>query len=329
VYDRDVPFGSPFPCRDEVALLASTDSHAWPQTDLPRPSPPELPEDPLAQWPELRRVGTRLPLRAYLSEVWRRREFAVTVPLGELKAQNQDTVLGALWHLLNPLMLIVIYWFIFGVVLGVEGGTRRGVDNYLPFLIVGVITFNYTRSSIQTGARMIVKNRKLVQSINFPRAILPMSAMVSETLSHVYAIPVMFALLLIIPNGPSPMWSWLLLVPILVVHAMFNLGLSMAVARFSFHFRDAQQFLPYLLRLYLYMSGVLIPITGDLIGNDVVRTVLQINPMYNIIEMAREAVLDGGIVYPHVWLLGTGWAVLLLLFGFWYFRRAENEYGRV
>jgi hypothetical protein len=45
--------------------------------------------------------------------------------------------------------------------------------------------------------------------------------------------------------------------------------------------------------------------------------------------MAREAVLDGGIVYPHVWLLGTGWAVLLLLFGFWYFRRAENEYGRV
>ena len=274
-------------------------------------------------------MGIRLPLREYLAEVWRRREFAVTVPLGELRAQNQDTFLGQLWHLLNPLMLILIYWTIFGVILGVDGGSRRGVDNYLPFLIVGIITYNYTRSSIQAGARMIVKNRRLVQSINFPRAILPLSSMVSESISHLYAMPVMFALLLIIPNGPDPMWSWLLMIPILLVHAMFNLGLSMAVARFAFHFRDVQQFLPYVLRLYLYTSGVLIPITPELIGNDVIRLILQINPMYSIIEMAREAILDGGIVRPLVWILGPAWSLMLLIVGFWYFRRAENEYGRV
>jgi teichoic acid transport system permease protein len=307
----------------------ASDRHALPETGLPAPQPPDLPDDPTAAWPDLRRVGVHLPLRDYLTEVWRRREFAVTVPLGELKAQNQDTVLGQFWHLLNPMFLILIYWFIFGVILGVGGGARRGVDHYLPFLIVGVITYNYTRSSVQTGARMIVKNRKLVQSINFPRAILPLSAMVSESVSHLYAMPVMFGLLLIIPDGPSPMWSWLLMVPILLVHAVFNLGLSMAVARFAFHFRDVQQFLPYLLRLYLYMSGVIIPITGDLITNETIRTILQINPMYNIIEMAREAVLDGGIVDPQVWILGPAWAFGLLLFGFWYFRRAENEYGRV
>jgi teichoic acid transport system permease protein len=307
----------------------ATDRHAVPETGLPAPQAPDLPADPTAVWPDLRRVGIRLPLRDYLTEVWRRREFAVTVPMGELKAQNQDTALGQFWHLLNPMFLILIYWFIFGVILGVGGGARRGVDHYLPFLIVGVITYNYTRSSVQTGARMIVKNRKLVQSINFPRAILPLSAMVSESVSHLYAMPVMFGLLLVIPDGPAPMWSWLLMVPILIVHALFNLGLSMAVARFSFHFRDVQQFLPYLLRLYLYMSGVIIPITGDLIGNEVIRTILQINPMYNIIEMAREAVLDGGIVEPRVWILGPVWAVALLVIGFWYFRRAENEYGRV
>jgi len=308
--------------------LATPDPHAWPETDLPRPNV-EVPSDPTAVWPALRRVGIRLPLGEYLTEVWRRREFAVTVPLGELKAQNQDTALGQLWHLLNPLMLILIYWFIFGVILGVGGGPRRGVEHYLPFLIVGVITYNYTRSSIQTGARMIVKNRKLVQSINFPRAILPLSAMVSETLSHLYALPVMFVLLLVVPDGPEPMWTWLLIAPILLVHAAFNLGLSMAVARVSFHFRDVQQFLPYLLRLYLYVSGVIIPITHDLIENDALRTILQINPMYNIIEMSREAILDGAIVEPRVWILGPGWALVLLVFGFWFFRRAENEYGRV
>ena len=294
--------------------------------DLPEPQPPDLPSDPTARWPQLSRVGIRLPLRDYLTEVWRRREFTVTVPLGELKAQNQDTALGQLWHLLNPLLLIGIYYVIFGVLLDVE--ERGGVEAYLPFLIVGVITFNYTRSSVETGARMILKNRKLVRSINFPRAILPMSAMVSETLAHLYAIPVMLVLLLVIDGGPSVSWRWLLLVPVLLVHAAFNLGLGMIVARASFHFRDVRQFLPYALRLYLYGSGVIIPINAALIPQDAPRTLLQLNPMYAIIEMTRETLL-GGPIRPHVWMLGTAWALVVLVGGFWFFRRAENEYGRV
>jgi teichoic acid transport system permease protein len=295
-----------------------------PVTDLPPPPSLVLPPDPLAVWPDLRRVGSKLPLRAYLAEVWRRREFAVTVPLGELKAQNQDTVLGQLWHLLNPLFLIGVYYLIFGVILGIE--ERRGVDDYLPFLIVGIITYDFTRSSMQTGARMIVKNRKLMQSINFPRAILPLSAMVSETLAFLYGLPVMLVLLLI--AGVRPSWGWLLIPVVVVVQAAMNLGLAMITARLAFHFRDVQQFLPYLLRIWLYTSGVLIPINADMIGNDWLRRILQLNPMYSIIEMMREAVL-GGAIQSRVWIVGPVWALVLLVGGFWYFRRAENEYGRV
>jgi hypothetical protein len=129
-------------------------------------------------------------------------------------------------------------------------------------------------------------------------------------------------------GGPRPMWRWLLIFPIIVVHAAFNLGVSMAVARFSFHFRDVQQFMPYALRLYLYSSGVIIPLTDDLITHDGLRTVLQLNPMYNIVEMSRQAVL-GGDFTAQVWILGPAWALVLLLFGFWFFRSGENEYGRV
>jgi teichoic acid transport system permease protein len=301
--------------------------------DLQPVSAPDLPEDPAAAWPEVREVGVRLPLRIYLAEVWRRREFAVTVPLGELRAQNQDTVLGQLWHLLNPLMLIGIYFFLFQVVLNVE--SRRGVDNYLAFLTVGVITFNYTRSSIQSGARMIVKNRKLVQSINFPRAILPLSSMVAETVSHLYAIPVMFLVVLLAPGGIAtpveqggvrPMWSWLLIVPVMLVQLLFNLGAGMITARLAFHFRDVQQFLPYLLRLTLYASGVIIPLT--IIEQDLVREILKLNPIYNLIEMARGAVLYGTFE-PRTWLIGVTSTLTILVVGFWFFRRAENEYGNV
>ncbi len=271
-----------------------------------------------------------MPLGEYLAEVWRRREFAITVPLGELRAQNQDTALGQVWHLLNPLMLIGIYFFIFEVILQIE--ERRGIDNYLAFLAVGVITYNYTRRAVQSGARMIVKNRKLVQSINFPRAILPASAMVAETIAHLYALPVMFAMVLLAPgglfeeDGLRPMWRWVLIVPVLAIHLLFNLGVAMITARVAFHFRDVQQFLPYLLRLGLYASGVIIPLS--IVPQPAVRRILELNPVYNIIEMTRDVVL-GTPMDPQVWLLGTGWTVAVLLFGFWYFRHAEHEYGDV
>ncbi|MCC5947061.1 MAG: ABC transporter permease [Nitriliruptoraceae bacterium] len=300
--------------------------HPRPATDLPVPERPSLPADPRQEWPALRRVGVKLPLREYLRELWRRREFAVTVPLGELKAQNQDSALGQLWHLLNPLLLIAVYYLIFGLVLNVE--SRRGVDNYLPFLIVGVIVFDYTRSSINAGARMIVKNRRLVQSINFPRAVLPLSAIVSETVSYLYAIPVMLVLVMLVEGGPPPQWTWLLLVPVTMLQAMFNLGISMVVARLSFHFRDIQQLLPFALRLYFYSSGVIIPINIDIIPNQTLLTILQLNPAYAIVEMARDAVLVGPLD-AQIWVVGGVWSIVMLSFGFWFFRQAESEYGRV
>jgi teichoic acid transport system permease protein len=301
-----------------------------PGTVLPAPVPPVLPDDLAAAYPGLRRVGTKLPLKDYLRELWQRREFAITVPLGELRAQNQDTSLGQLWHLLNPLFLIGIYYFVFGIVLDIEG--RRGVDDYLPFLIVGVISFNYTRSSMQSGARMIVKNRKLVQSINFPRAILPISSIASETISHLYAIPVMLVLLLSTNLLDEPTvsitWWWLLLVPITALQALFNLGLAMAVGRFAFHFRDVQNFMPYAIRLWFYMSGVLYPVSRDLIDNQVVVRLLQLNPAWSIIEITRDALLYERAV-GWVWGLAVGWTVAALVLGFRYFRNAESEYGRV
>ena len=309
--------------------MPSDTTHPQPGDHLPPPRAPELPEDVVAAYPQLRRVGTKLPLRDYLRELWLRREFAVTVPMGELRAQNQDTSLGQLWHLLNPLFLIGIYYFVFGIVLDIEG--RRGVDDYLPFLIVGVITFNYTRSSMQSGARMIVKNRKLVQSINFPRAILPISSIVSETVAHLYALPVMLVLLMstnLLGSTVVPSFWWLLLVPITALQALFNLGLAMAVGRFAFHFRDVQNFMPYALRLWFYMSGVLYPITGDLIGIPWVVRLLQLNPAWSLIEITRDALLYQRAVW-WVWLLAVGWTVVVLLAGFHYFRAAENEYGRV
>ena len=287
------------------------------------PTLPDIPDDPVARWPNLRRVGVRSSLRAYIADLWRWRNFMVTVPMNELRAQNQDTVLGQIWHLLNPLMLAFIYYAIFGLILGIS---RGGVENYSAFLIVGVIVFNYTRTSLRSGAKTIVTNRKLVQTINFPRAVLPLSATIEGVVSHTFAIVVMWLVLL--ATGVRPTTTWLLVIPLIVLHSVFNLGLMLLTARFAFHFRDTQQFLPYALRIWFYVSGVLIPIEARFVAFDTVRVILQANPIYIIIEIARDAFIHNTID-PTKWWTASAWAVGLLIAGFAYFHRAESEYGLV
>jgi teichoic acid transport system permease protein len=287
------------------------------------PVRPQIPDDPVAAWPRLRRIGVRSTLREYLRELWQWRNFMITVPMNELRAQNQNTLLGQIWHLLNPLMLALIYYVLFGMILGIS---RGGVPNYSAFLIVGVIVFNYTRTALRSGASTIVTNRKLVQSVNFPRAVLPLSTMIEGVVSHTFALVVMALVLL--STGVRPTVMWPLVVPIVLLHSVFNLGLVLFTSRFAFHFRDTQQFLPYVLRIWFYVSGVLIPIEGRFVTMPTARAILRANPIYVIIEIARDAFIDGAFD-PVKWRTAGAWALALLVAGFLYFRHAESEYGLV
>jgi teichoic acid transport system permease protein len=302
--------------------VTTTDAGAVVPDDL-RPEA-MIPPDPAVTWPSLQKVGERVSLRQYVADIWARREFALEVPLGQLRAQNQNTVLGQVWNLANPLLLTAVYWLIFVQIIGGRAGLTG--PEYLAFLLVGVITFESTRTTMRAGARMIARNRRLVQSINFPRAILPLAALIQEGISYAYALPVMW--IVIIATGFRPSWSWLLVVPIVLLQGMFNLGLCMVTARLSFHFRDVQQVLPYMLRIWFYSSGALFPIDDRFQDFEVVATVLRLNPAFLFIDISRDAFLYDTFD-ARTWALAGAWAVGMFVVGFWYFRRAESEYGRV
>ena len=161
----------------------------------------------------------------YLRDVWRRREFAVVVPAQDLRAQNMDTALGQLWHLVNPALLVGVYFLIFGVLLD----TRRGVDNFLGFLIVGVVLFHLIQRVVQDAAVCIVRNLSLIRSIQFPRILLPMATVNGQTLAFLPALAV--ALLTLLATGERPTPRWLLLAAVLVAAYVFNLGAALVVAR--------------------------------------------------------------------------------------------------
>ena len=271
--------------------------------------------------PPLVRVGSKSGVVEYLRALWARREFAIAIPSAELHAQHSNTVLGGMWHLLNPLIQIGVYYVIFGLIMG----TDRGVDNFMAFLAIGVFVFHFTSRSITAGARSITSNENLMRAISFPRAILPMAAVFSEVAAFGYALIAMVGVVLL--TGEAIAWTWLLVFPVIALQLLFNLGAAFFMARAAAHFRDVQQVLPFILRMWLYASGVIWPASRltDRFPN--LEWVVYANPAFAFIELVRKAMIDTVVGPSALWLSAALWSASALIVGFIFFRARETEYG--
>lgn len=279
--------------------------------------------------PELKRIGVKPSLLTYLREAWDRREFAYTVALGELRAQNQNTMLGSLWHMLNPLFLAGVYYLIFGVILG----ARQGIDNYPAFLIIGIFVFHFSQKVMIGGTRVIVNNAKMIQNINFPRALLPTASVLQETYAQIPALLAMLAIAWM--TGERPLLTWLWLVPIVLVQSVWNLGFGLALARLTFHFRDTEKLFPYFLRIWFYTSGIFFglelvreKVADNGLFGEIVVWIFAVNPMFGFITLTREAVMDGTTDWFY-WRNILVASFALFVFAVWFFRSKEHEYSRV
>lgn len=268
-------------------------------------------------------VGVKPPLRVYIQQMWQRRAFAVTVPLGELRAHNMHTVLGNVWHVLNPLLLLGVYFVVFGVILDF---TRGGLSNFLGFLAVGIFLYQYAQKCIIQGAGSVVGNLGLIRSLRFPRAILPISSIIGETIAFVPALGVMFVFVL--GTGERPSIKWLMALPVVGALGLVNLGGAFFVARLATVFRDVQNLLPFIFRLLFYASGVLFPVSRFVSEDSALWPVFIANPLYAAITLARAVLLEeveaGGV---EVASLGA-WAGGALVLGFAFFLAGEKDYGR-
>jgi teichoic acid transport system permease protein len=293
------------------------------------PSPDEgLPAPRLAARYGLAVSGARPSLAAYVGQLWARRHFILAFSRAKLTAQYSQAKLGQLWQVATPLLNAAVYYFIFGLILKADRGLSH--DTYIPFLVTGVFVFNFTQSSLMAGVRAISGNLGLVRALHFPRASLPISFALQQLQQLLYSM-IVLALVLVV-SGSYPGASWVLIVPALVLQFLFNTGLSLIVARMGAKTPDLAQLMPFIMRTWMYASGVMFSIDGMLAGRPewVVR-LMQVNPAAVYMDLMRFALIDGyGSAHlpPHVWAVAAGWAVIFSVGGFVYFWKAEERYGR-
>ena len=271
----------------------------------------------------LKPIGTRAAVVDYLKMCWARRHFIIELSAAREQSENSESRLGQLWRLLNPLLNVAVYFLIFGVIF--KG--RGSVSNYISFLVIGVFFFGFTQQAILGGSRAVTSNMALVRAFSFPRALLPISVVIEELNSLGPAIIICLGTVLI--SGGGFTWTWFLLVPAIILQTMFNVGIAMALARITERVRDVAKLLPFFLRTWLYLSGVVFPISQIVsTHHNVIGFLLAFNPAAVFIELARDCLLASYSVPPITWAYGVFWAVAMLGVGFYYFWQAETRYGR-
>ncbi len=272
--------------------------------------------------------NARAPLGAYSRQLWQRRHFIRAFATAKLTTQYSEAKLGQIWQVMTPLLNAAVYYLIFGVLMNV----KRGVPDYIPYLVTGVFTFTFIQTSILSGTRAISGNLSLVRALHFPRAALPISFCLQQLQQLLFSL---CALIVIVLGFGLPLTtSWLLVVPTLALLAVFNAGLAMIMARVAAKTPDVTQLMPFILRTWMYTSGVMFPLANVLKQHNFplwLKHAAEYNPAAIFMDLMRFALLDSfhaSQLPPHVWIWATGWALLVGVGGFIYFWKAEETYGR-
>jgi teichoic acid transport system permease protein len=280
-------------------------------------------------------AGARPHLFAYVLQLWSYRHFMTTLATAEVVTGFTKARLGRLWQLLTPLSNVAVYYLIFGIVLD----TKRGVHNFVSYLCIGFFIFQATREVMSAGTVSITRNLGLIRALHFPRASLPIAATLATFQETIASMIVLIAIVLI--TGEPITWLWLELVPVLLLQAVFNAGMAMIMGRLGNKITDVKQILPFLLRTWMYASGIMYSVAtfSKHLPHRVpglpsfVNPALWVesNPMVVYIELVRHALLQGEpvvITNHRLWILAFAWAGVAFVGGFIYFWRGETEYGR-
>ena len=272
---------------------------------------------PLAPWTEnSARRGSR---DVSLATLWRSRSLIGYLALRDLKLRYRQAALGVLWVLVQPIMSVVLFTFVFNRLAGIESGDTP----YPLFALAGMITWTYFSSAVSRGSEVLVGNPALVNKVYFPRLAAPAAGLVSPVLD----LGVSMGLLgvLAVYYGVWPGWPllaaplWLLF--LLATAFAFTIWLSALNVRY----RDVRHALAPILQLWLFASPVAYPAT---LLSGWKELLYYVNPVVGVIELGRWSLL--GAPWPG-WplLVSVVSASVLLVTALAYFRRAERSFADV
>ncbi len=233
----------------------------------------------------------------------------------DLKIKYRRSILGYLWSLLNPLLMMIVLTVVFSTLF------RFDIPNYPVYLISGQIIYNFFSESTSMSMTSIFGNSSLIKKVYIPKYIFPISIVLSSFVTLLFSLVAIAIVMIITKVAITPV---LLLFPIPLIYIFFfSVGVGMTLSALSVYFRDIVHLYGVLLTAWMYLTPIFFPIS---VVPDYVKKIIYLNPLYYFIEIFREIILYGKFPSIELHLICIFCAIVSLLVGVVVFYKNQKNF---
>jgi lipopolysaccharide transport system permease protein len=273
-----------------------------------------LPNEPLV----VIQPSTKWSLLSF-KDIWAYRELLFFLTWRDVKVRYKQTALGAAWAILQPLFMMLIFTIFFGRLAGVESA---GIP-YPLFALAGLVPWTFFSNSITASGNSLVGSANLITKVYFPRLIVPAAAMLAGLVDFLLAFLMLCVLMIYYRVSLT---AHVLFLPVLVLlTALFGLGVGTWMSALNVKYRDVRFALPFVIQLWLFVSSVILPSSSV---PQKWRWILMLNPMSGIIEGYRSALFGLPFDWPALGIASV-LTVLVLLYAIYSFGRVERSFADI
>ncbi|MBK48348.1 MAG: ABC transporter permease [Acidobacteriota bacterium] len=257
-----------------------------------------------------------------LVRLLRHRSLIQSLVARELKARYRGSVLGFFWSFINPLLLLLVYWFVFSVVL--PGIRPIDIEPYALFMFCGLLPWTWFSSSVLEASNVLIAGGNLIKKVLFPAEVLPVVTVLANMVHFLLGLPIIAAALVYFAVPVRPLE--LLWLPVVVlVQLFFTLGLALIVASLTVHFRDLKDILGNLMTFWFFATPIIYPMS---LAPPSGKVLLDLNPFTHLVISYQEILFYDGPFGHWKWLLALGGvSIVLFLLGYFLFDRLRDSFA--
>jgi len=265
------------------------------------------------------------------AEMWQYRDLLWLFTTRDVRVRYKQSVLGALWAIIQPITRMIVFTVFFGKLMGVEGRLGEFMNREVPypvFVLSGQVLWQFFATCVTTSANSVVAQSNLVKKVYFPRLLLPISSCGAPLVDMVIAFGV---LLLMMLYYWQPFSIQLLLVPLFFLSVVISaLGVGLLMASLIVSYRDFRHVMGFMVQTWFFITPVIMPLdfVPEQWNGIPVRQLLYLNPMAGTIDAFRAAVLSVPIDYGN-WALSMSVSIVAMTLGMFFFTRAERQFADV
>lgn len=251
-----------------------------------------------------------------IKEIYHYRHMLKTLVKQDINGRYKGSFFGFLWTLLNPLLMLAVYSLVFQFIF------KSGIEHYSIYLFICLMPWNAFSNTIAVGTTCVSNNASILKKVYFPREVLPLAVVISNTIQYFFSAVIIFIALLV--SGVGISWVAIFLPLIVLIQAIFSLGLIMILSAANVYIRDVQYIMNPVMMIWMYACPILYSIS---MVPERFLGLYKLNPMTLIMQEYQNILYNQTLPNFKSLAIVFGIAVVVLVIGYLVFNKLQRRFA--